>query len=200
MDFNIDEEFIPVGIVKDTLDTANGDTLGLDISVSSTGISVISSEGIWLGNLSMHHNDRGDNFDMTRRRLYFKSQLGELLSSITNLQTVVVEDIFSGGNPKTFEQLANLNRVVDEIIFESGSNINIVRIQSRVWKKWIRGQIQDRGGIIRDGGKYLNDKVLVRESLRAMGFDVESLGKGKSLQDRCDALGMSIGYLLHMNC
>ena len=137
-----------------------------------------------------------------RRRLEFKQYLKEALSGIP-VAVVVVEDVFAGVNITSYRELLNLNNVVDELILEgvittaAGEEPELVRVQSRVWKRWIRRFVKETpNSVVHEHAKYLNDKRVVRESLNAIGVHPETLEGGKGNQDRCDAAGMALGWLL----
>ena len=180
--------------------------VGLDISVSSTGVAVLSADGVWVCNISVSNVE--DDMGGARRRLAFMEALRRVFDEVSGLGLkvfrVVVEDVFAGFSAVTYRELLNLNNVVDVlalrgllplyqgVVAEEG----IVRIQSRVWKKWIRSSVSDDGSVF-DAGKYLDDKGVVRESLRAMGIEPADLGGGKGNQDRCDAFGMALGWVMN---
>lgn len=137
-----------------------------------------------------------------RRRLEFKQYLKEALSGIP-VAVVVVEDVFAGVNITSYRELLNLNNVVDELILEgvittaAGEEPELVRVQSRVWKRWIRRFVKETpNSVVHEHAKYLSDKRVVRESLTAIGVPPETLEGGKGNQDRCDAAGMALGWLL----
>ena len=137
-----------------------------------------------------------------RRRLEFKQYLKEALEGLP-VAVVVVEDVFAGVNITSYRELLNLNNVVDELILEgvittaAGEEPELVRVQSRVWKKWIRRFVKyTPNSVVHEHAKYLNDKQVVRESLNAIGVHPETLEGGKGNQDRCDAAGMALGWLL----
>lgn len=137
-----------------------------------------------------------------RRRLELKQYLKEALGGLP-VAVVVVEDVFAGVNVTSYRELLNLNNVVDELILEgvittaAGEEPELVRVQSRVWKRWIRRFVKETpNSIVHENAKYLNDKKVVRESLTAIGVHPETLEGGKGNQDRCDAAGMALGWLL----
>lgn len=137
-----------------------------------------------------------------RRRLEFKQYLKEALEGLP-VAVVVVEDVFAGVNITSYRELLNLNNVVDELILEgvittaAGEEPELVRVQSRVWKRWIRRFVKyTPNSVVHEHAKYLNDKQVVRESLTAIGVPPETLEGGKGNQDRCDAAGMALGWLL----
>lgn len=137
-----------------------------------------------------------------RRRLEFKQYLKEALAGLP-VSVVVVEDVFAGVNVSSYRELLNLNNVVDELILEgsittaTGEEPELVRVQSRVWKRWIRRFVKETpNSVVHEHAKYLNDKRVVRESLSAIGVHPETLEGGRGNQDRCDAAGMTLGWLL----
>lgn len=177
--------------------------VGLDISTVSTGVAVLSNQGIKVANIDVSHAaDKGDVFETIKRRLSLEKQLAEMLEG-QRIKWLVVEDVFMGSNATTYRELVNLNNVPDELLVEGVLHTTqpiedvLVRVQSRVWKSWIRSKIQDQGGIIHEGGRYLSDKQVVRQSLAAWGINPDSLGGGKGNQDRCDAFGMAFGLILN---
>lgn len=177
--------------------------VGLDISTVSTGVAVLSNQGIRVANIDVSHAaDKNDVFETIKRRLSLEKQLTEMLEGL-RVKWLIVEDVFMGSNATTYKELVNLNNVPDELlvkgILHTVQPIEdvLVRVQSRVWKSWIRPKIQNQGGIIHEGGRYLSDKQVVRQSLAAWGINPDSLGGGKGNQDRCDAFGMAFGLLLN---
>lgn len=178
----------------------NSVIVGLDISVTSTGLVIISNQGIWLDNFSVSR-EKGYLED-AKRRIAFRGYLENTLKDF-NIYRVIVEDVFLGQNAVTYRELINLNTVIDELLVTNRLNICddaskiIVRVQNGVWKKWIRSKIEEGQGIIHDSGRYLSAKGLVRESLSAWGIDPDSLGGGKGNQDRCDAFGMAFGWVVN---
>lgn len=177
--------------------------VGLDISTVSTGVAVLSNQGIKVANIDVSHAAaKNDVFETIKRRLSLEQQLTEMLNGL-GIQWLVVEDVFMGTNATTYKELVNLNNVPDELLVKGILSTTqpiedvLVRVQSRVWKSWIRPKIQDQGGIIHDGGRYLSDKQVVRQSLAAWGINPDSLGGGKGNQDRCDAFGMAFGLILN---
>lgn len=177
--------------------------VGLDISTVSTGVAVLTNQGIRVANIDVSHAaDKHDVFETIKRRLSLEKQLSEMLEGL-GIKWLVVEDVFIGSNATTYRELVNLNNVPDELLVKGVLSTTqhiedvLVRVQSRVWKSWIRPKIQDQGGIIHDGGRYLSDKQVVRQSLAAWGINPDSLGGGKGNQDRCDAFGMAFGLILH---
>lgn len=177
--------------------------VGLDISTVSTGVAVLSNQGIRVANIDVSHvADKGDVFETIKRRLSLEKQLAGMLEG-QRIKWLVVEDVFMGSNATTYRELVNLNNVPDELLVEGVLHTTqpiedvLVRVQSRVWKSWIRSKIQNQGGIIHEGGRYLSDKQVVRQSLAAWGINPDSLGGGKGNQDRCDAFGMAFGLILN---
>ena len=180
--------------------------VGLDISVSSTGVAVLSADGVWVCNISV--SDVEDDMGGARRRLAFMEALQRVFDEVSGLGLkvlrVVVEDVFVGFSAVTYRELLNLNNVVDVLALRGllplyqgvKAEEGIVRVQSRVWKKWIRTSVSDDGSVF-DAGKYLDDKGVVRESLRAVGIEPGDLGGGKGNQDRCDAFGMALGWVMN---
>lgn len=177
--------------------------VGLDISTVSTGVAVLSNQGIKVTNIDVSHAaTKNDVFETIKRRLSLEKQLSDMLEGLC-IKWLVVEDVFMGTNATTYKELVNLNNVPDELLVKGVLHTTqpiedvLVRVQSRVWKSWIRPKIQDQGGIIHDGGRYLSDKQVVRQSLAAWGINPDSLGGGKGNQDRCDAFGMAFGLILN---
>lgn len=177
--------------------------VGLDISTVSTGVAVLSNQGIKVANIDVSHAaSKNDAFETIKRRLSLEKQLSEMLKGL-GIKWLVVEDVFMGTNATTYKELVNLNNVPDELLVKGILRATqpiedvLVRVQSRVWKSWIRPKIQDQGGIIHDGGRYLSDKQVVRQSLAAWGINPDSLGGGKGNQDRCDAFGMAFGLIIN---
>lgn len=54
--------------------------VGLDISTVSTGVAVLSNQGIKVANIDVSHAaDKGDVFETIKRRLSLEKQLAEML-------------------------------------------------------------------------------------------------------------------------
>ena len=164
---------------------------------------MLSNQGIKVANIDVSHAaSKNDVFETIKRRLSLEKQLSKMLNGL-GIRWLVVEDVFMGTNATTYKELVNLNNVPDELLVRGILHTTqpiedvLVRVQSRVWKSWIRPKIQDQGGIIHDGGRYLSDKQVVRQSLAAWGINPDSLGGGKGNQDRCDAFGMAFGLILN---
>lgn len=156
--------------------------LGLDISKTSTGVSLVEDGVIRSWNISLQGGE-----DIKFAEILLRRELKQLfLDEFKGLsfETIVLEDVYDGNNPETTRLLYSLNTVIDEMILDGDIECeDFVRANNKSWKSWlwsIEPQI----------GKGYNEKVRTEEVLKYLG--IEDFGKG--YQDRLDSLGMLVGY------
>ena len=156
--------------------------LGLDISKTSTGVSLVEDGVIKSWNISLKGGE-----DIKFAEILLRRELKQLLLEEfkgLSFGTIVLEDVYDGNNPETTRLLYSLNTVIDEMILDGDIECDdFVRANNKSWKSWlwsIEPQI----------GKGYNEKVRTEEVLKYLG--VEDFGKG--YQDRLDSLGMLVGY------
>lgn len=175
--------------------------LSLDISKSSTGIAVLRDGTLATSSHPLVVDDSSPHVLSLLRSALRDSIISALhLSHISNsnpsgyqpsysFDVVIVEDVFFGNNPKTFQVLSVLNTVIDDLILEGLITCSdFVRVQSGVWKSWLSALAHDSSSV-----RSANDKEKVNLLLSQVGISHSGFG----YQDRNDASGMVIGYLLN---
>lgn len=163
----------------------NGTYLGLDISESSTGLCLYENGTRFTSSFQVGYDSRSKFSECLARRSLKK----ELLSYIRgrHFDVIVVEDVFQGINPKTTRLLYALNTAIDELILDGLVYCeDFVRVDNKTWKSWLFSLD------VKKKYKGLNDKVRIQKCLEEVGITE----KGKGAQDRLDATGMVLGYLL----
>lgn len=89
--------------------------LGLDISSTCTGVSVVND-----GYLDINTLDTivpSDKFSLGQKLVFFEKHIKKLLKKY-NPDIVVIEDIFKGPNAKTFKTLAMFRGIIFKVVFE----------------------------------------------------------------------------------
>lgn len=156
--------------------------LGLDISKSSTGVTVIRRGIIKSWNLTLQGSTDTQFSEILLRR-ELRDLLIDAFENFT-FDTIVLEDVYEGVNPDITRLLYSLNTVVDELILDGYIYCkNFVRVNNKSWKSWL-------WSIEPQLGKGLNEKARIEESLKNLGIR----DSGKGYQDRLDSLGMLVGY------
>lgn len=159
-----------------------GTHLGLDISKSSTGVTIVRDGIIDSFNLSLKGTP-DEMFSEILLRREFKELLSQQLEG-THFNTILIEDAYEGVNPSTTRLLYSLNTVIDELILDDDIKCNtFIRVNNKSWKSWlwsIEPQI----------GKGLDEKTRIEEVLKYLGVS----DSGSGYQDRLDSLGMLVGY------
>lgn len=168
--------------------------LGLDISEESTGLCFVENGSSVTGNITLNaelkeilKGDKACHWETLLRR-ELKKNLLELVNGI-DFEVIVIEDVFSGVNAKTTRMLYALNTAIDELILDGYCSCkDFIRISNKVWKSWLY-EVADPAKKF----KGLTDKLRIESSLGELGI-IEDHTKG--YQDRLDATGMLVGYLL----
>lgn len=160
--------------------------LGLDISQNSSGICLYAN-GVRNTYNSKVDYDKNDVFAEARMRKQLKQDLLEVING-NGLELIVIEDVFEGANAEVVRKLYALNTAIDDLILD-GLVVckDFVRVQNGVWKSWL--SVVDSNKDL----KGFNDKEKIQGYLKILG--IEESGDG--FQDRLDATGMVIGYLLN---
>lgn len=197
MDFSMDlfdEENYVDDVVKSadygevnefTLVPGTGKLLGLDISETSPGICTYIDSVKDTKNLHIK-DDKNSPFREVILRRKLKSALVNLVGGIT-FDLIIVEDAYEGINPQTTRLLYALNTAIDELILDGLVGCKtFIRANNKEWKKWLFSV--DVGGSTRG----MSDKDRIAACLAMLGVHEE----GKGFQDRLDACGMILGYLL----
>ena len=156
--------------------------LGLDISKTSTGITLVKD-----GEFTSWNRTLSGNEDVRFAEILMRRELKEVFLEEfrgMSFETIVVEDAFEGKNPATTRMLYSLNTVIDEMVLDGDICCkDFVRASNKSWKSWL-------WSIEPQLGKGLNEKVRIEELLAYLGVTDE----GKGYQDRLDSLGMLVGY------
>lgn len=163
-----------------------GNFLGLDISQNSSGICLYKDGVKSLYNSAVNY-DFGNPFAEVIMRNELKSDLKEIIGD-TELDLVVIEDVFEGSNSEVVRKLYALNTAIDELIVDGEVKCKeFVRVQNVTWKKWL--SIVDTNNEF----KGLNDKEKIQRYLKIIGIE----DSGEGFQDRLDATGLIVGYFLN---
>lgn len=167
-----------------------GNFLGLDISKDSSGICLYKDGFKVTANIVIDSYNKQDPFAEARARISLQKDLETFLidiNGVTCLDLIVIEDVFTGENPETSRLLYALNTAIDEmILFGKISCKEFIRASNKSWKSWL-SCIDSNGS-----SKGLTDKLKIQVLLKQLG--IEEAGEG--FQDRLDATGMILGYLV----
>lgn len=174
---------------EDSLVPKVGNYLGLDISISSTGICLYKDGIKTTANISLDYKEDNPHAEVLLRRQLKKDLLG-LIDGL-NFEVIVIEDVFEGINPDTTRKLYALNTAIDELILDGNITCNqFERVPNTLWKSWL--SVVDSNGVY----KGFKDKQKIQGYLKILGIEE---GEDKGFQDRLDATGMLLGYLLSRN-
>lgn len=159
--------------------------LGLDIAELSTGICIYENGKRFTANITLNYAENSPHREVLLRR-ELKSDLSQVIQGKI-FDAIIIEDAYQGINPSTTRLLYALNSAIDEMILDNEITCKeFIRIPNSTWKSWL--YILDSNNDF----KGLNDKLKIEKCLRLIG--IEEFGEG--YQDRLDATGMIIGYLL----
>lgn len=172
-------------ISESTIVPENGSFLGLDISESSSGICIYEN-----GVKSVYNSKLNDFENSPHREVLLRRELKSDLATVIEGKTfdaIIIEDVYQGVNPLTTRLLCALNSAIDEMILDKQVFCKeFIRVQNSVWKSWLF-TVDTEGEF-----KGLNDKEKIQGCLGKLGVN-ES---GEGYQDRLDATGMVLGYLM----
>ena len=172
-------------ITENNLVPKSGNFLGLDISQNSSGICLYKNGEKYLYNSSVDWEPNNPHAE-AYLRYQLKQDLLEVIGD-SELDLIVIEDVFEGHNAEVVRKLYALNTAIDDLILEGKVNCKeFVRIANGTWKSWL--SIVDTKGIY----KGYKDKEKVQGYLSILGISDE----GEGYQDRLDATGMLLGYFL----
>lgn len=164
----------------------NGSYLGLDISELSTGVCIYRNGIRKTYNFSVNHDENSCFGEVLLRRSLKENLRGLILGS--SFDVVIIEDVFQGINPLTTRKLYALNTAIDEMILdEEITCTKFLRVSNQTWKSWLFKL--DVDGCT----KGMNDKLKIETCLSMLGIREE----GSGFQDRLDATGMLVGYLMN---
>ena len=162
-----------------------GNFLGLDISQNSSGICLYKNGKKYVYNSSVVYDPNNPHAE-AYMRYQLKQDLLEVIGD-TELDLIVIEDVFEGYNAEVVRKLYALNTAIDDLILEGKVTCKeFVRVSNGTWKSWL--SVVDTKGIY----KGYKDKEKVRGILGILGVSEE----GDGYQDRLDATGMLLGYFL----
>lgn len=162
--------------------------LGLDISELSSGICIYRNGIRYTYNFSLELSNKSCHSEVLLRRS-LKANLREFVFGMY-FDVIILEDVFQGINATTTRMLYALNTAIDEMILDEEVFCGkFFRVSNKIWKSWLYKL--DVEGLT----KGLNDKLRISMCLSMIG--IEETGNG--YQDRLDATGMVIGYLLNPN-
>lgn len=159
--------------------------LGLDISQNSSGICFYKNGEKFLYNSTVTYDKTNPHAEALLRK-QLKDDLLEVVGD-SELDLVVVEDVYEGSNPEVVRKLYALNTAIDDLILD-GKVVckTFVRVSNVTWKSWL--------SVLDTENKYkgYKDKERIQGYLSLVGIS----DSGNGFQDRLDATGMLIGYFL----
>lgn len=171
---------------EDSVVPKQGNYLGLDISVNSTGICLYRDGIKTTANVALNYQVGNPHAEVLLRR-QLETDLLELIKGLS-FEAIVIEDVFEGVNPDTTRKLYALNTAIDELILDEQIECkHFIRVPNTLWKSWLSSV--DANGVY----KGFNDKQKIQGYLKLLGIDE---GNDKGFQDRLDATGMLLGYLI----
>lgn len=171
---------------EDSVVPKQGNYLGLDISVNSTGICLYRDGIKTTANVALNYQAGNPHAEVLLRR-QLETDLLELIKGLS-FEAIVIEDVFEGVNPDTTRKLYALNTAIDELILDEQIECkHFIRVPNTLWKSWLSSV--DANGVY----KGFNDKQKIQGYLKLLGIDE---GNDKGFQDRLDATGMLLGYLI----
>lgn len=171
---------------EDSVVPKQGNYLGLDISVNSTGICLYRDGIKTTANVALNYQVGNPHAEVLLRR-QLETDLLELIKGLS-FEAIVIEDVFEGVNPDTTRKLYALNTAIDELILDEQIECkHFIRVPNTLWKSWLSSV--DANGVY----KGFNDKQKIQGYLKLLGIDE---GNDKGFQDRLDATGMILGYLI----
>ncbi|MGF2716257.1 hypothetical protein ACQUY5_29250 [Bacillus cereus] len=175
-------------ILRNTMDSG----LGLDISKTSTGITVYEN-GVVKTYQCVIEYDEDSPFHWYHMQKALEDDLRSLIQG-KHFDIIGIEDSIQGENYDTVRKLILLNTVIDKIIMEGNVSCDYFRrIGNTVWKKWLR--------TLKPGKKILKDKVEVEMLLDYLEFPLVDLYRdakkskkdNDGYQDQLDSTGVLIG-------
>ena len=170
---------------EETIIPRKGNFLGLDISQNSSGICIYRDGVKSLFNSFVVY-DKSNPHAESSIRFQLKRDLLEVIGD-TELDVVVIEDVFEGSNAEVVRKLYALNTAIDDLILEGKIRCkDFVRVSNNTWKSWL--SVVDTNNTYRG----YKDKEKIQGYLSMIGITDE----GEGFQDRLDATGMLIGYFL----
>lgn len=190
---------------KGVLSEIEGRHLGLDMSIQSTGYVIVTDgeveeagnicDGVWWEN---NKNNPHREAEFRSRMVYalYKRVSGEF-------DSVSVEDVWFGENPKTVRGLLAINTCIDDLILNGGVSCErFVRVLPDEWRKVLMEKAGVGGTLYKGKKEYMwgvmernlgvNPRCLLREEERRE----RDAWKVRGMGDRMDALGVLLGTYL----
>lgn len=180
---SISDENNDKSIEKDFIE--DGVYLGLDISELSTGVCLYKNGSKSTYNFTSGTSSKEQHYEVLLRR-ELKKNLRSLIFGL-HFDVIIIEDVFQGVNPSTTRVLHALNTAIDEMILDGEVSCEkFLRVSNKRWKSWLF--TVDKAGVT----KGYNDKLRIETCLSMIGVSESGVG----YQDRLDATGMILGYLM----
>ena len=173
---------------EETIIPKNGVFLGLDISQNSSGICIYRDGEKFVYNSAVVY-EKGNPHAEALIRKQLKEDLLEVING-SELDLIVIEDVFEGSNAEVVRKLYALNTAIDDLIIEGKVKCKeFIRVQNSTWKSWL--------SVVDTNGEYkgYSDKEKIQGYLSMLGVYED----GEGFQDRLDATGMILGYFLKGN-
>jgi len=157
--------------------------LAVDPSKSSTGYALSINGVLHTGTITVQQQSGFLAESLMRRDLAYKlfHTLNEL--GVDHVDTVLIEDVYFGGNTDVVRLLLSLNTAIDDVFLDSDITFGTaLRVNNVTWKSWLT--------TLYNGVKGMSDKEKVVSVLNELDFYTES-------QDIYDATGILTGYLIN---
>ncbi|AFQ30015.1 hypothetical protein P4493_04765 [Bacillus thuringiensis] len=177
-----------LNVLQNTMESG----LGLDISKTSTGITIFDGETVKTYQCVIEY-DEDSPFHWYLLTKALEDDLKSLLQG-KHFDVIGIEDSIQGENYDTVRKLILLNSVIDKIIMEGNVTCDYFkRIGNTVWKKWLR--------TLKPGKKILKDKAEIEMILDYLDFPLVDLYRNEKnsvkekdgYQDQLDSTGVLIG-------
>lgn len=151
--------------------------IGLDISTVATGwCHVVDGQIVDSGTFKV-----SKNYDLETRLAIMLADITDLIDelSLTDDNTVIIEDTWMANNVKTMQDLTRLIGMVEGYLLTY--EIDYKTVKPSQWRKKL--------GLNKKGAKRVELKKLAYEYVTNTGYVVES-------EDEADACGIALAYIL----
>lgn len=180
---SVSDENNDKSIEKDLV--GDGVYLGLDISELSTGVCLYRNGSKNTYNFTSETSSKEQHYEVLLRR-ELKRNLRSIIFGL-HFDVIIIEDVFQGVNPSTTRVLHALNTAIDEMVLDGEVSCEkFLRVSNKRWKSWLFKVDKD------NVTKGYNDKLRIETCLGMLGVSESGVG----YQDRLDATGMILGYLM----